>query len=58
MQRYNQEERIDYDETFTLVARMEIIMIPIAFASYMEFKLYKIDVKSVFLKRLLKENYM
>lgn len=45
-QGYNQEEVIDYDETFSLVARMEAIRILIAFAAFMGFKLYQIDVKS------------
>ncbi|GKC41365.1 retrovirus-related pol polyprotein from transposon TNT 1-94 [Tanacetum coccineum] len=35
---YSQEEGIDYDETFTPVARMEAIRIFLAFATYMNFK--------------------
>nr|GEU75759.1 hypothetical protein [Tanacetum cinerariifolium] len=46
---YSQEERIDYDETFTPVARMEAIRIFLAFATYMNFKVYQMDVKSAFL---------
>ena len=37
---YNQEKDIDYDETFTLIARLEAIRILLAFASFMDFKLY------------------
>ncbi|GJS62730.1 retrovirus-related pol polyprotein from transposon TNT 1-94 [Tanacetum coccineum] len=37
-QGYSQEEGIDYDETFALVARMEAIRIFLAFATYMNFK--------------------
>ena len=37
---YNQEEDIDYDETFALVVRLEAIRMLLAFASYMDFKLY------------------
>jgi len=48
-QGYNQEEGIDYDETFVPVARMEAIRILIAFAAFMVFKLYQIDIKSAFL---------
>ena len=55
VQRYNQEEGIDYDETFAPVARMEIIRILIAFASFMGFKLYQMDVKSAFLNGDLKD---
>lgn len=37
------------------MAKIETIQILIAFASYMEFKLFQMDVKSVFLNGLLKE---
>ncbi|XP_049347504.1 uncharacterized mitochondrial protein AtMg00820-like [Solanum verrucosum] len=49
VQGYNQEDGIDYDETFAPAARMEVIRILIAFATYMEFKLFQMDVKSAFL---------
>ena len=49
VQGYNQEEGIDYDETFEPVERMESIRMLIAFAALMEFKLYQMDVKSAFL---------
>ena len=55
VQGYNQEEGIDYEETFTPVARIEAIRILIAFAAHMEFKLYQMDVKSAFLNGYLKE---
>ncbi|GKE54030.1 putative ribonuclease H-like domain-containing protein, partial [Tanacetum coccineum] len=48
-QGYRQEEGIDYDEVFALVARIEAIGIFLAFASYMGFKVYQMDVKSAFL---------
>ncbi|XP_070057647.1 uncharacterized mitochondrial protein AtMg00820-like [Nicotiana tomentosiformis] len=51
---YNQEEGIDYDEIFAPVARMKAIRILIAFASHMEFKLFKMDIKSAFLNGFLK----
>nr|GEU74688.1 hypothetical protein [Tanacetum cinerariifolium] len=44
-----QEEGIDYDEVFAPVARIEAIGIFLAFASYMGFIVYQIDVKSAFL---------
>ncbi|GKD42305.1 retrovirus-related pol polyprotein from transposon TNT 1-94 [Tanacetum coccineum] len=54
-QGYSQEEGIDYDETFAPVARMEAIRIFLAFATYMNFKVYQMDVKSAFLNGKLKE---
>ncbi|GJW23667.1 putative ribonuclease H-like domain-containing protein, partial [Tanacetum coccineum] len=48
-QGHKQEEGIDYDEVFAPVARIEAIMIFLAFASYMGFIVYQIDVKSAFL---------
>jgi len=55
VQGYNQEEGIDYEETLAPVSRIEAIRILIAFAAFMEFKLYQIDVKSAFLNGYLKE---
>ena len=55
VQGYNQEEGIDYEETFAPVARIEAIRILVAFAAHMDFKLYQMDVKSAFLNGYLKE---
>ncbi|XP_075083362.1 uncharacterized protein LOC142167106 [Nicotiana tabacum] len=55
VQGYNQEEGIDYDETFIPIARMEAIRRLIAFAAHMEFTLYQMDIKSVFLNGYLNE---
>nr|GEZ20619.1 putative ribonuclease H-like domain-containing protein [Tanacetum cinerariifolium] len=44
-----QEERIDYDEVFAHVARIEAIMIFLAFASYIGLIVYQMDVKTAFL---------
>ena len=38
-QGYNQEEDIDYEETFALVARLEAIRLLLTFACYMDFKI-------------------
>ncbi|GJT63337.1 retrovirus-related pol polyprotein from transposon TNT 1-94 [Tanacetum coccineum] len=54
-QGYSQEEGIDYDETFAPVARTEAIRIFLVFATYMNFKVYQMDVKSAFLNGKLKE---
>ena len=48
-QGHKQEEGIDYDEVFAPVARIEAIRIFLAFASYMGFIVYQMDVKSAFL---------
>nr|GEY75151.1 retrovirus-related Pol polyprotein from transposon TNT 1-94 [Tanacetum cinerariifolium] len=58
-QGYSQEEGNDYDETFAPVARIEAIRIFLAFATYMNFKGYQMDVKSAFLNgKLKKEVYV
>ncbi|GJV44636.1 retrovirus-related pol polyprotein from transposon TNT 1-94 [Tanacetum coccineum] len=52
------EEGIDYDETFAPVQQTHIgihLKIFLAFATYMNFKVYQIDVKSAFLNGKLKE---
>nr|GEV51845.1 hypothetical protein [Tanacetum cinerariifolium] len=54
-QGHRQEEGIDYDEVFAPVARIEAIRIFFAFASYMGFTVYQMDVKSVFLYGIIDE---
>ncbi|GKD96232.1 retrovirus-related pol polyprotein from transposon TNT 1-94, partial [Tanacetum coccineum] len=54
-QGYNQQEGIDYDETYASVARLESIRILIALACAKDFKLYQMDVKSVFLNDFINE---
>nr|GFB36580.1 putative ribonuclease H-like domain-containing protein [Tanacetum cinerariifolium] len=48
-QGHTQEEGIDYDEVFTPVARIKAIRLFLAYASFMGFTVYQMDVKSVFL---------
>ncbi|GKF39547.1 putative ribonuclease H-like domain-containing protein [Tanacetum coccineum] len=48
-QGHRQEEGIDYDEVFAPVAKIEAMRIFLAFASYMGFIVYQMDVKSAFL---------
>ncbi|GJT05151.1 putative ribonuclease H-like domain-containing protein [Tanacetum coccineum] len=48
-QGHRQEKGIDYDEVFAPMARIEAIRIFLAFASYMGFIVYQMDVKSAFL---------
>ncbi|GJU80011.1 putative ribonuclease H-like domain-containing protein [Tanacetum coccineum] len=54
-QGYRQEEWIDYDDVFALVAQIEAIRIFLAFASYMGFIFYQMDVKSAFLYSTINE---
>ncbi|GKB34629.1 putative ribonuclease H-like domain-containing protein [Tanacetum coccineum] len=49
LQGYTQEEGIDYDEVFAPVARLEAIRLFLAYASFMGFIVYQMDVKSAFL---------
>nr|GEV01443.1 copia protein [Tanacetum cinerariifolium] len=51
-QGYNQQEGIDYDETYAHVARLESIRILLAYACALDFKLFQMDVKSAFLNVL------
>ncbi|GJS18035.1 retrovirus-related pol polyprotein from transposon TNT 1-94 [Tanacetum coccineum] len=54
-QGYNQQERIDYDETYAPVARLESIRILLAYACVLDFKLFQMDVKSAFLNGFINE---
>nr|GEZ90685.1 retrovirus-related Pol polyprotein from transposon TNT 1-94 [Tanacetum cinerariifolium] len=48
-QRHTQEEGNDYDEVFAPVARIKAIRLFLAYASFMGFIVYQMDVKSAFL---------
>ncbi|GJT40311.1 retrovirus-related pol polyprotein from transposon TNT 1-94 [Tanacetum coccineum] len=52
---YNEQEGIDYDETYASVARLESIRILLAYACALEFKLFQMDVKSAFLNGFINE---
>ncbi|GJW06383.1 putative ribonuclease H-like domain-containing protein [Tanacetum coccineum] len=54
-QGHRQEEGIDYDEVFAPVARIEAIRLFLAYASYMDFTVYQMDVKSAFLYGTIEE---
>ncbi|KAL6312496.1 hypothetical protein AAG906_032877 [Vitis piasezkii] len=56
-QGFNQEEVIDYEETFAPVARLEAIRMLLAFACFKDFVLYQMDVKSVFLNGFINEEF-
>jgi len=52
---YNQEEGIDYGETYAPVARLEAVRLLLAYASMNRFKLHQMDVKSAFLNGYIDE---
>nr|GEY79198.1 putative ribonuclease H-like domain-containing protein [Tanacetum cinerariifolium] len=54
-QGHTQEEGIDYKEVFAPVARIEAIRLFLAYASFMVFLVYQMDVKSVFLYGTIEE---
>nr|GFA09551.1 putative ribonuclease H-like domain-containing protein [Tanacetum cinerariifolium] len=54
-QGHTQEEGIDYEEVFASVARIEAIRLFLAYASFIEFMVYQMDVKSAFLYETIEE---
>jgi len=54
-QGFTQVEDLDFGETYAPVARLESIRILVAFATYHNFKLYQMDVKSAFLNGPIQE---
>ncbi|GJV13058.1 retrovirus-related pol polyprotein from transposon TNT 1-94 [Tanacetum coccineum] len=52
---YRQEEGIDFEEYFALVARLEAIRIFLTFAAHMSMVVYQMDVKTAFLNGNLRE---
>nr|GEX36900.1 retrovirus-related Pol polyprotein from transposon TNT 1-94 [Tanacetum cinerariifolium] len=52
---YRQEEGIDFEESFALVARLEYIRIFLAYAAHKNIVVYQMDVKIVFLNSNLRE---
>nr|GEW18582.1 retrovirus-related Pol polyprotein from transposon TNT 1-94 [Tanacetum cinerariifolium] len=53
--RYAQEEGIDFEESFSLVARLEAVRVFVAYAAHTSFLIYQMDVKMAFLNGPLKE---
>nr|GFA19843.1 hypothetical protein [Tanacetum cinerariifolium] len=54
-QGHTQDEGIDYKEVFAPVARIEAIRLFLAYASFMGFPVYQMDVKSAFLYGTIEE---
>nr|GFB48721.1 copia protein [Tanacetum cinerariifolium] len=52
---HTQKERINYDEVFAHVARIEAIRLFLAYASFKDFVVYQMDVKSAFLYGKIEE---
>ncbi|GJZ81730.1 retrovirus-related pol polyprotein from transposon TNT 1-94 [Tanacetum coccineum] len=52
---YRQEESIDFEKSFALVARLEAVWIFIAYTAHKSFTIYQMDVKTVFLNDPLEE---
>ncbi|GJU95001.1 retrovirus-related pol polyprotein from transposon TNT 1-94 [Tanacetum coccineum] len=54
-QGYTQKEGIDYDEVFAPIARIEAIRLFLAYASFKDFVVYQMNVKSAFLYETIEE---
>ncbi|GJU77516.1 retrovirus-related pol polyprotein from transposon TNT 1-94 [Tanacetum coccineum] len=52
---YRQEEGIDFEESFALVARLDAIRIFLAYVAHMNMVVYQMDVKTAFLNGILRE---
>nr|GFA31898.1 copia protein [Tanacetum cinerariifolium] len=52
---YSQQEGIDYDKTFAPVTRIEAIRLFLAYVAHKDFTVFQMDVKTVFLNGILKE---
>ncbi|GKC21710.1 retrovirus-related pol polyprotein from transposon TNT 1-94 [Tanacetum coccineum] len=55
---YRQEEGIEFEESFALVARLEAIRIFITYVAHKNMTIYQMDVKTVFLNGILREDSM
>nr|GEV53859.1 hypothetical protein [Tanacetum cinerariifolium] len=55
---YHQEEGINFEESFALVARLDVIRIFLAFAAHMNMIIYQMDVKTTFLNGILRKEVM
>lgn len=55
-QGYNQEEEIEFEETFSSVSRLEVIRSLLDHSFSLNFQLFQIDIKSAFLNGYINEN--
>ena len=52
---YRQVQGVDYDETFSPVAKLKSVRIMLAIAAYYDYEIWQMDVKTAFLNGHLKE---
>src|SRR5512140_1053385 len=52
---YQQVQGIDYDETFSPIAKLKSVQIMLAIAAYYDYEIWQMDVKTAFLNGYLKE---
>ncbi|GJT50312.1 retrovirus-related pol polyprotein from transposon TNT 1-94 [Tanacetum coccineum] len=52
---YSQQEGIDFEESFALVARLEVVRLIVVYAANKSFPVYQMDVKTTFLNGPLKK---
>ena len=52
---YRQVQGVDYDETFSPVAKLKSVRIMLAMAAFYDYEIWQMDVKTIFLNGLLKE---
>nr|GEZ06657.1 retrovirus-related Pol polyprotein from transposon TNT 1-94 [Tanacetum cinerariifolium] len=52
---YSQQEGIDFEESFSPVARLEVVRMFVAYTAHKNFTIYQMDVKTAFLNGPLKE---
>ena len=53
--RYRQRYGVDYDEIFSPMAMLKSIQIMLAIATYLDYEVWQMDVKTTFLNRELNE---
>ncbi|XP_024171909.1 uncharacterized mitochondrial protein AtMg00820-like [Rosa chinensis] len=56
-QDYSEVEGLDFDKTFAPVAGLESVRLLLAVACHLRFKLFQMDVKTVFLNGILQEEF-
>ena len=52
---FRQVQGVDYDETFSPVAKLKSVRIMLAIAAYYDYEIWQMDVKTAFLNGYLKE---
>ena len=52
---YTQEERIDYEDTFSSIVRITSVRLILAIVAHIDLELYQMDVKTIFLNKELDE---